>query len=231
MAGRLFDGEKPVIFDHDLRLLYVNPFAAGVLRRPAGELVGPTGREAGMPSAATHHCEPLLRQVLNSGHEQTVDIASVSGERLYQVRMAPMFAPHGSVESVLCIARNVSDRPRAETAWERLYRELLEREGHLYRELMEREGRLREMVEQILSGQVAQRYKKQAATQQLLRLTRREREILRLLAKGQTYQEIGQTLGLTYGTVRNHVSRLLPKLGAVDRAQAVAFAYESGLLD
>lgn len=124
-----------------------------------------------------------------------------------------------------------SGRPRAEQAREHLYRELLERDRHLYRELLEREERLREMVEQILRGQEVSRHKEQAATQQLLQLTPREREILRLLARGRTNQEIGQALCLSRGTVRNHVSRLLRKLGVADRTQAVVFAYEGGLLD
>jgi len=61
-------------------------------------------------------------------------------------------------------------------------------------------------------------------------LTRREREILPLLAGGRTNPEIGRELGLNTGTVRNLVGRLRMKLGARDRTHAVVLAIEHGLL-
>jgi DNA-binding CsgD family transcriptional regulator/putative methionine-R-sulfoxide reductase with GAF domain len=61
-------------------------------------------------------------------------------------------------------------------------------------------------------------------------LTRREREILPLLAGGRTNREIGRDLGLNTGTVRNLVSRLQLKLGAKNRTHAVVLAIEHGLL-
>jgi len=63
------------------------------------------------------------------------------------------------------------------------------------------------------------------------RLTRREREVLRLMAEGATNAEIAARLCLAEGTVRNHVSRILGKLGARGRAHAVRLAVEWGLLN
>lgn len=63
----------------------------------------------------------------------------------------------------------------------------------------------------------------------LSRLTTREREVLRALADGKSNVEIGETLFIGPATVKTHVSSLLSKLGLRDRAQAVVFAYESGL--
>ena len=63
------------------------------------------------------------------------------------------------------------------------------------------------------------------------RLTRREREVLRWMAEGATNAEIAARLCLAEGTVRNHVSRILGKLGARDRAHAVRLAVEWGLLN
>jgi DNA-binding NarL/FixJ family response regulator len=60
-------------------------------------------------------------------------------------------------------------------------------------------------------------------------LTEREREILALIARGQSNREIGETLFITEGTVKNHVSNILSKLGLRDRTQAAIWAREHGL--
>ena len=61
-------------------------------------------------------------------------------------------------------------------------------------------------------------------------LTAREREILELLARGQSNDEIAQQLYLSRATVKTHVGKVFMKLDLRDRAQAVVFAYESGLV-
>ncbi len=61
-------------------------------------------------------------------------------------------------------------------------------------------------------------------------LTDREREILVLIAKGLSNQEIGTALFISEGTVKTHVGRIFNKLDLRDRSQAVIAAYESGLV-
>lgn len=61
-------------------------------------------------------------------------------------------------------------------------------------------------------------------------LTDRETEILRLMASGYSNKEIANSLGVAEGTVKNHVSNILSKLGVRDRTRAVLKAFEIGIV-
>jgi DNA-binding NarL/FixJ family response regulator len=61
-------------------------------------------------------------------------------------------------------------------------------------------------------------------------LSEREREVIRMLAEGGSYAEIGSTLFLSPDTVRAHAQRAMTKLGARTRTQAVAVALRGGLV-
>jgi len=61
-------------------------------------------------------------------------------------------------------------------------------------------------------------------------LTDRETEILRLMAGGYSNKEITNSLGVAEGTVKNHVSNILSKLGVRDRTRAVLKAFELGIV-
>lgn len=62
-------------------------------------------------------------------------------------------------------------------------------------------------------------------------LTLREIEVVELLAQGKSNKGIGQVLGIAEETVKTHLKRLYEKLGAADRAQAVAIALRQQLID
>ena len=61
-------------------------------------------------------------------------------------------------------------------------------------------------------------------------LTERETEILRLMASGYSNKEIANSLRVAEGTVKNHVSNILSKLGVRDRTRAVLKALEIGIV-
>jgi DNA-binding NarL/FixJ family response regulator len=61
-------------------------------------------------------------------------------------------------------------------------------------------------------------------------LTQRESEVLRQLAHGLTNKEIGQSLGISYETVKEHVQHILRKIGVNDRTQAAVWAVRKNLV-
>lgn len=61
-------------------------------------------------------------------------------------------------------------------------------------------------------------------------LTPRETEVLRLISAGATNKEIASRLYLSEGTVKNHISRVLTRLGLRDRTQAALYARDNGLI-
>jgi DNA-binding NarL/FixJ family response regulator len=86
----------------------------------------------------------------------------------------------------------------------------------------------RRLIDLFARGRGTQRRQAEGRVQLL---TDREREVLLLVAKGQSNAEIATTLHITDHTVKTHVASVLRKLDLRDRVHAVIFAYESDLTD
>jgi DNA-binding NarL/FixJ family response regulator len=85
-----------------------------------------------------------------------------------------------------------------------------------------------------LAGLVLGEYRRMAAgagADQRPRLTERETDVLRLVAKGLSYRQIAQRLGISHRTVQNHVQNTLDKLQLDNRVQLARYAIEAGLDD
>jgi DNA-binding NarL/FixJ family response regulator len=102
---------------------------------------------------------------------------------------------------------------------------------HAIRVVAAGEALLAPRITRRLIGQfTAARSARHAAEHRLAVLTQREREVLALVGRGLSNEEIAIELTLSPATARTHVSRAMVKLGARDRAQLVVVAYETGLV-
>jgi DNA-binding NarL/FixJ family response regulator len=86
------------------------------------------------------------------------------------------------------------------------------------------------VTRQLIESYVRRPQPSAAAAPALQDLTDREREVLALVARGWSNAEIAEHLYVTPATAKTHLSRLLTKCGARDRAQLIVIAYESGVV-
>jgi PAS domain S-box-containing protein len=205
----------------DLRYVYVNAAVERLTGIPASQFIGHTSRELSHDSPALDRWELALQRVFRRGRDETVDVKveTADGARDLQVHLSPELNSDGQVNSVLAIGRDMTEHHQIDAE-----------RAQLYRELLERDARVSELVERMLLRRVDTGAGSTVASPQAEQFSKRERQILRLLARGLTNQQIGNELALSLGTVKNYVANMLPRLSAVDRTQAAVRAVELGLL-
>jgi DNA-binding CsgD family transcriptional regulator/GAF domain-containing protein len=205
--------------DPGLRFTYVNPTLERVVSRPSTDLLGASYRDMGVPDQLVDALGERLQHAFRSRRSQTwtlsVPMAGASVE--YEVLLIPELNRDGSVASVLAVGRDLTEQRRLEQ---------LQRDHQ--QQLLQLESRLQELLQRLLLAQDEQQ-RRRAELDNLEPLSNREREVLRLLAAGHTNAEMARQLGVSPGTIKNHIAHILPKLGAVDRTHAAARGVELGL--
>lgn len=87
------------------------------------------------------------------------------------------------------------------------------------------------MLGDLLGGLMRRRHEQMEAFRRVSRLTRREREVLRLLVDGSGTETIAETLVISPQTARTHIQNILAKLGVHSRLEAAALVNELGIRD
>jgi PAS domain S-box-containing protein len=105
-------------FDREFRYLYANPAAERASGIGSNTCIGKTFTEIGIPQEKVVEWNQNLQQVFTGGRELVVeeDLTTPSGTRFYQSFLVPELAKDGSVESVLCVSRDITALKQAEAA-------------------------------------------------------------------------------------------------------------------
>jgi len=188
----------------------------------AASLVGRTSAELGIAEPLVARWELLLGQVSRTGREQLLELTvpTSAGERVFDIRIVPEAGPDDSIQSVLTMWRDVTEQRCAETDRLALYQQLVAQQAQVQELMMGRLTLERERtLERTASGSA-----------RVDNLTEREVRILKLLAAGWTNRQIGAEIGLSVGTVKNQIARILSKLNVTDRTQAAVRAVVLGLI-
>ncbi len=108
-------------FDQDHRHIFLNAAIGKVTGHSPEFYYGKTNRDIGMPEDLVAYWDGKLDQVFASGRPDTLEfVYSTAGEdRFFESRLVPEFSPEGQVISVVSIARDVTDRKRAQAALEK----------------------------------------------------------------------------------------------------------------
>ncbi|MCS6815221.1 MAG: PAS domain-containing protein, partial [Cyanobacteria bacterium] len=105
-------------FDVNLRHLYVSPSLTRMTGIPVDACLGKTYRELGMDEAMVERWEAAAADLLATGQKQVIEfsIPTPQGVRSFEMALVPELSAHQTIESILCISRDVTDRKAAEAA-------------------------------------------------------------------------------------------------------------------
>ncbi len=110
------------IYDENMRFIYASRSGAKMLGLTAGLMGGRTWRELGLPPDAMEPFEADVHYVFGTGQTVRRETAfpTIEGERIYEYRLVPIYNKMGKTEQVLSVARDITERKRAEERAESL---------------------------------------------------------------------------------------------------------------
>ncbi|MBI4305125.1 MAG: PAS domain-containing protein [Chloroflexi bacterium] len=201
------------LVDAEQRIIRWNASAERILGWPAAEALGSRCYEliAGREDSSTRHCRrncPVILNALRGRQVRDYDLlcTTPAGEvKWLNFTVLVPLRRHGGGYA-LHIFRDVTARRRIE--------EFARSTVTALRGLQAGDGHMDEQSQQAPAPP----------------LSRREEQVLHLIATGMRTRQIAEALGVRPITARNHVTRLLNKLGAVNRVQAVVYASQRGLV-
>ncbi len=103
-------------YDLQLRHLYINPAIEQFSRIKAKDFIGKTNEELGMGEVLTGHFKMVSKKVIETRMEENFEFVfpTIIGARHFHTRVVPEFARDGSIETLLCISRDITDLKQAE---------------------------------------------------------------------------------------------------------------------
>lgn len=205
------------VVDGHQRIVHWNPSAERILGFKAEEVLGKACYEliGGKDSRNYRFCRrncPVMVNAKRGRSTPDYDIlcsSTATDEKWINVSVAIPKTNRNDLQ-VFHLFRDVTGRRRTE--------EFARKAAGALRDLLNRENG--EWVEQEV----------ETSPTPLAKLSGRELEVLRLLAAGVSTKEIAHTLGIQPVTARNHITRVLTKLGVENRLQAVVYASERRLI-
>ncbi len=186
-----------------------------MIRRPAGEVVGqPVDRLNLWPEAAAGADDVLRLQ--GSLRDLDVTIRAADGTTVDCLLSAEPVNLDGQ-RCALVVLQDITDRRRSETQLFEAIEAVMRDTSWFSRSVIEKLAQLRQPGQAAPPGAA------------LDDLTRREAEILAHISQGNKDDRIGEVLGLSRSTVRNHVAAIYAKIGVHSRSSAIVWARERGL--
>ncbi|MBD1829866.1 PAS domain S-box protein [Microcoleus vaginatus GB1-A2] len=106
-------------FDREFRHLYINQAVESATGKPPAELIGNSNRQSGMPPHLCDLWDETFLKVFGTGKQETIEFEfpTPEGIKHYHCRVIPEFAEDNSVETVLSIARDITELKQVESQW------------------------------------------------------------------------------------------------------------------
>jgi PAS domain S-box-containing protein len=215
---RVLDGaaDGAFVIDEEQRIVYWNQAAQEILGYTSEEVLGQAcfeilgGRDEGGRVICRHHCYVATTAVTGSPvTSYDTSVRTKSGEtRWINVSILTFPTPDEAASLVVHLFRDATQKKQSE----QFAHQVLDAVQHL------RESGPSQSAFSVLAQSPAQD------------LTDREREVLTLLAQGLGTQGIAEALSISPSTTRNHIQNILHKLHVHSRLEAVAYAFEHGLV-